>query len=389
MSDTARPRIALVGASSAPICGVRDHVRVIAQALSAQGARVETLWWERDESWGLRRTRMEASGWLGAVDQAVRREQPDWIVWHYSVFTWGVRGIPFLVPAVARRLARTGVRLLVVLHEVALPFGDAGIRGPVWALTHRAALVPVWRAAAGAIVTTEERARWLRSRRWLPRRPVSFLPVCSNLPLGETPGRARGGRRVGVFGFAADPALADTIVAAAAALRERGLEARLELIGAPGAASAAADMWRAAAARHRFGSLAFTDVLEPLELAAALEAVDVLVSADRAGPMSRKGTLAAALALAKPVVAIDGPKRWEELVEARAVVLAQPNAVALATVLERLLRDRAAAKRLGEGGATFYRRWMSPERIASETLALLRSIGASATAVERVGMAAA
>jgi glycosyltransferase involved in cell wall biosynthesis len=390
MTDLARGskpgfRIALVGASSAPICGVRDHVRVIAEALTAQGAQVETLWWERDESWGLRRLRAEARRWLAAIDETVRCERPDWIIWHYSVFAWGVRGIPFLAPAVARRLARTRVPLLVVLHEFTFPFGDAGIRGRVWALAHRAALVPVWRASAGAIVTTEERGRWLRSRRWLPRRPVLFLPVCSNLPASEAPARPRGGPRVGVFGFATDAALADEVVAAVAVLRARGLEVRLELIGAPGAANTAADTWRTAAARHGFDSLAFTDILKPLELTRALSAVDLVLLADSAGPMSRKTTLAAALALAKPVVAIDGPKRWERLVEAKAVVLTRPTVEALATALERLLRDEAFRKRLGQHGAAFYRRWMAPERLASETLALLGSIAGSDPAVEPVG----
>jgi glycosyltransferase involved in cell wall biosynthesis len=381
----AAPRIALVGGSSGPICGVRDHVRVVGEALVAQGAQVETLWWERDETWGSRRTRAEAMRWLDEVEAAVRCKRPDWIIWHYSVFTWGRHGIPFLAPMVARRLARPRVPLLVVLHEFAFPFAEAGIRGAVWALAHRAALAPVWRASVGAIVNTEERARWLRSRRWLPRRPVLFLPVCSNLPASEVSGRARGRSRVGVFGFATDGALADTVVAAVAALRARGLEAHLSLIGAPGTASAAADTWRTAAARHGFESLVLTDLLEPLELTAALNAVDVVLFADHAGPMSRKGTLAAALALAKPVVAVDGPKRWEQLVEAKAVVLAQPTVESLATVLERLLRDETARKRLGQRGAAFYRRWMSPARLASETLALLASIAGSEPTPEAVG----
>lgn len=367
-------RIALVGASSAPICGVRDHARVTAEALSACGAHVTTLWWERDESWGARRVVAEGRSWLTAIDEVVRLERPDWILWHYSVFAWGLRGMPFLAPAVARRLARTRVPILAVLHEFAFPFGDGGVRGRVWALAHRGALVPVWRACAGAIVTTEERVLWLRSRRWLPSRPVSFLPVCSNLSAVEPRARPRGSPRVGVFGFAADGTLAEKVVTAVSSLRDRASETHLELIGAPGAASAAAHTWRSVAARHGFDLLAFTGLLDPPELTAAVNAVDVVLLADSAGPMSRKTTLAAALALGRPVVAIDGPKCWERLVREQAVLLAQPTAKGIAAALASLLCDEPARRRQGDRGAAFYRRWMSPERLASETLAFLNSI---------------
>ena len=52
----------------------------------------------------------------------------------------------------------------------------------LWAVTQRVALLEMLRAVDAVVVTTEERRRWLRSRRWLPRRPVAFAPVFSNLP---------------------------------------------------------------------------------------------------------------------------------------------------------------------------------------------------------------
>lgn len=368
-------RIAVVGASSGPVCGVRDYARVTAEALSSHGARVTTLWWERDESWGFRRTAAEARAWLDAVDEAVDRDKPEWILWHYSVFTWGGRGIPYLAPMVARRLARTEVPVLAVLHEFAFPFGEGGLGGTVWALAHRAALVPVLRGTTAVIVTTEDRALWLRSRRWLPLRPVSFLPVCSNLPVVPTQSRLEDVLSVGVFGFAAGCSLVEEVTAALTHLRDAGLKARLVLVGAPGSAGPDADAWRNAASSRGFDSLAFTGVLGPDELARALASVDVALLADRAGPMSRKTTLAAALALGRPVVAVDGPKRWGLLANERAVVLAQPTSKGISTALEPLLRNEGARRKQGERGKAFYSRWMTPERLASEMLAFLAAIG--------------
>jgi glycosyltransferase involved in cell wall biosynthesis len=276
----------------------------------------------------------------------------------------------------ARRLARKGVPVVAALHEFAFPFGDGGNRETIWAVTHRAALVPVWSATAGVIVTTEDRAHWLRSRRWLPHRPVSFVPVCSNLPVVSTPDRPESGPRVGVFGFAAGGSLVEETAAALSRLRDAGLDAQLVLIGAPGPAAPDADAWRRAAGSSGFGPLVFTGVLEPVDLARALCSVDVVLLADRAGPMSRKTTLAAALALGRPVVAADGPRRWDLLAKERAVVLARPSAEGLASALESLLREEPERRRQGVRGEAFYRRWMTPERFASEILVLLNAVGA-------------
>jgi glycosyltransferase involved in cell wall biosynthesis len=362
------PRVIVVGASSSQICGVRDYARVTAEAMVVEGASVTTLWWERDLSWGRRRTIAEARRWLADVAEAVERQRPDWILWHYSVFTWGLWGIPFLSLMAARRLARTGVPLLTVLHEFAFPFGDGGLRGLGWAIAHRVTLLPVWRACARAIVTTEERAQWLKSRRWLPTRPVSFLPVCSNLPAVLPDNRSKDGLSIGVFGFQADRSLAERVVGALARLHDDGLATRLVLVGAPGDEGPAADAWLRAAANCGFEPLSFTGILPAPEIARAVASVDVIVFADSSGSMSRKTTLAAALALAKPVVAMDGPGRWRHLVEANAVVVARPNADEIAAALRPLLLDEVNRDAQGTRGRNFYRRWMAPDVLARASL---------------------
>jgi glycosyltransferase involved in cell wall biosynthesis len=71
--------------------------------------------------------------------------------------------------------------------------------------------------------------------------------------------------------------------------------------------------------------------------------------------MSRKTTLAASLASGRPVLAVDGPQRWAELVEAGAAMIASPTADALADAIAVLLQDESARERLGARGQSFAR----------------------------------
>ena len=66
-------------------------------------------------------------------------------------------------------------------------------------------------------------------------------------------------------------------------------------------------------------ALSFSGPLPAQDLSDELAACDLLLFADDPGPSSRKGTLAASLASARPVIAIDGPQGWSELAEAGAV----------------------------------------------------------------------
>jgi glycosyltransferase involved in cell wall biosynthesis len=381
--------VLMVGASSTRTCGVRDYALVTSEAMRRLGTDVRRCWWERQHGSSVTTTNAEASRFLDECLRAVEQERPHVVLWQYSVFTWGAHGIPFLASRTARRLSDSGIPVVAVLHEFAYPFGRQGARGAVWATSHRVALKSMWHALAGTIVTTEGRAAWLRSRRWLGSKPVRFLPVCSNLPVSsairagsvrETPTRT-----VGVFGFATDRRLADEVLKALTRLSAMDLPTRLVLVGAPGPTSPAADLWRAAAARAGFASLEFSGILDPAPLADVLASVDAVLLLDRAGPMSRKGTLAAALAFAKPVVAVDGPERWEQLVEERAVVPAAPTAVALSAALRPLLDDEGARMRQAELAGDYYRRWMQPDRLALETFSFLTELVAATCSPARTG----
>lgn len=366
----------MFGASATPVCGVRDFSMRLGAALEDRGVRIVYVWSEIDPTWGREDRTHAVAKWLERLAAVVKIERPAWIVWHYSVFTYGHRGLPTHVPRVASRLSRTGVPLVGFLHEFAYPFGRRGFRGALLASTQRAALAHLYRVLDAAVVTTEDRQAWLNGRAWLPRRPTRFLPVCSTLP--DLPPRsgaaAQGAPVIGVFGFGAEDYCAEPVLAAIQRLRRRNVPAQLLLIGAPGADSRPADRWRAAAAREGcVDAISFTGILEPMAIARTLEDADVIVLPDRAGPSGKKTTLAAALAIGTPVVAFDGTHRWEAMVEHEAVMVTPPDGDLLAARLETLLRSPENRAAQGQRARDFYLSCQAPDVIAAGLVTFLES----------------
>jgi glycosyltransferase involved in cell wall biosynthesis len=227
-------------------------------------------------------------------------------------------------------------------------------------------------------VTADFRARWLASRGWLPRREVSVAPVFSNLPEPSI-ALASNGRApvIGLFGFAAEGAPAPLVLDALRLLRERGVEASLQLLGAPGRDSRAGGEWSAAAEQRGLaGAVSFSGMLEAQLLSDRLAASEVLLFADAPGPTSRKTTLAASLASGAPVVALDGPRSWPALAQAEAALLVAPQADALAQALARLLADAELRAELGRRGRAFAEQHMSVAQSARVLATALRAAAA-------------
>jgi glycosyltransferase involved in cell wall biosynthesis len=355
-------RVLVVGVSTDSICGVRDHAQILSSALSDEGAEVTTIWACTDDGLGM----------IDLVRGLSRRRQEgafDFVLLHYSVFAFSWRGVPVAVPILMLVLRRLGAPVVVFAHEFAYPWGRRGVRGAVHAVTQRAALVPLTATSDAVIVTTEERVQWLRHRWWLPKRPVVLVPVFSNIPrdasaerFQESPGR------IGVFSFGAEGLAAETVTAAVAQVATRVPTAHLVLIGAPGPHSSAGRRWgdRAAAVGCK---ITFTGVDEPAEVSRQLAACQVVVFPDPRGPSSRKTSLAAALANGRPVVALEGPESWTELVQAGALVLAEPASGPLAKRLAELLEDDLAREHLGHQALEFAEAHLSPTRAADTVLA--------------------
>lgn len=368
--DAARPRVLTVGAAGDPVCGVRDQAAVLDAGLAHRLESGRRLWFEMDPGWGPIRRGVELIRWFWDFDEAVRAGRPRWILWHYAPGTHGHRNLPVFAPLWARRLTRWDTPLVVMLHEFAYPFGVRGWRGNAQALTQRLALIAIMRRCAGAVVTTEDRRRWLTSRRWLPKTPVTTVPVCSNLPAAlpaagpagsaGSAGSAQPPERVGVFGFRRELSGPDPLVPALARLRQGGRPVELVLVGAPGPNSPQAGEWLDAARRAGCeGMIRLTGVLPPDELARVLAEIPLFVFTETDGPNTAKSTLGALLALGRPVVALRGVRQDPLMVAAEAVELSENDPDDLAGVLQGLLDSEERRRELGARAAAFYDRHMS------------------------------
>jgi glycosyltransferase involved in cell wall biosynthesis len=365
-------RVAAIGVSTNSMCGVRDHAKLLADGLVAENVSCSMHWLSRTAptfagAWS------ELRDWTGALASELEREQPDAVLLHYSVFTLSYKGVPVFVPGLLAASRRARAPLVTVLHEYAYPWRTEGLRGTAWALTQRAVLIAVVRASAALVVTIADRAREFARAPWLLRGEVAVVPVFSNLPPASTQATAPIAAEgvIGMFGYAYEKAPSSLVMAALRALRDRGREARLELLGAPGSDSAAGREWLAAAREHGVErALSFSGPLSPQQLSDALAACEVLLFTDPVGPTSRKTTLAASLASGRPLVAIDGPRSWPELLDADAALIAQPNERALSDALARLLADGQLRDAIAGRGRAFAERAMSV-RHSAEALALV------------------
>jgi len=368
--------LAVVGMSVGATSGMHDHAVLLAQALALEGVVCTTHWLERTRE-SLTAARAETGAWARSLRGELARTEPDAVLFHYASFTYAYRGVPLLLRPTLAALGGSRQPVVSFLHECAYPWRAGDWRGNVWALTQRAALIEVMSVSRAAVVTTASRAEWLASRRWLPRMaPAPALaPVFSNLPPpspGQRPARER---LVGLFGYAFPGASVALVLDALALLQQRGVQARLLLLGAPGAASAPGERWLAGArARGLASLLSFTGRLPAQELSDALARCDVLLSASQPGPTSRKGTLAASLASGRPVLATDGPRRWSELLDREAAAVVAPTPGALADALAAMLADEAGADALGARGRAFAEERMSVERSAAIVAGLLQEL---------------
>ncbi len=374
-SEAQPAQIAVVGMSASPMCGVRAHATLLAEALGEESVSHSLYWLQRSEE-SMRAAWLEVQAWRRGLAGELDSGSPDAVLLHYSVFAYSYRGLPLFVRPALSALRSSRIPLITVLHELAYPWRHGGWRGNVWAMTQRAVLVDIVRRSAAVIVTADFRAEWLTSRPWLAQRPVVVAPVFSNLPPptgGSSPDRDR--KTIGLFGYSYEGVAVSLVLDAIRLLRDRGVDVQLLLLGAPGRSSASAEAWLAAArAREVVQALSFSGTLSAQDLSDALAACHALLFTDASGPSSRKGTLAASLASGRPVVAIDGPLRWSELVQSEAARVVQPTSEALAEALETILADQHLSEALGAHGREFAERHMSVARSVHVVRALLDDV---------------
>lgn len=377
------PRVASLGISTTAICGVRDHGALLAAALAHEGWDCSTLWLDR-EGESLAGARAQVDAWTRTLPAQLAEARADVALLHYSVFSYSFRGLPLFVHPVLAAVRRAGVPLVTLLHEFVYPWGRDGLRGAAWAVSQRALLIDVMRRSREVVTTTDFQAEWLASRRWLPRRTVGIAPVFSNVPTPTpTPAPAspsateRDGATIGLFGYGYGPASAALVAGALRLLQDRGVRVRLKLLGAPGRDSPAGQTWLGATREAQLEQQPdFSGALAAQQLSDALAACEVLLFVDPIGPNSRKTTLAASLASGRPVLAVDGPRRFQELADAGAAEIVEPRPQALADALAELLADPGRAERLAQRGRAFAEQHMSAARAARTIAGLLRDVAA-------------
>ncbi len=366
-------RLATVGLSTTPTCGVRDHAALLAEGLGEQNVSSSIHWLTREQA-ALGASRAEIARWRSGLASEIAGERADAILLHYSVFSYAHRGLPLFVHPVLATLRELRLPIVSFLHEFAYPWRAGEVRAAAWALSQRAALIELIRASAAAVATIEERTRWLGSRVWLPSRPVAFAPVFSTLPPPRpTAALERRSSLVGLFGYSYEGAAVSLVLDALRLAHDRGAPVKLKLLGAPGQDSPAGALWLDGARERGLGeTLEFSGRLSAQDLSDALSACELLLFADGPGPTSRKTTLAASLASGAPVLAVDGPRSWGELLAAGAAEVVPARADALAEALKTLLADAPRREQLGARGAQFAASNMGVERSArvlAETLA--------------------
>jgi glycosyltransferase involved in cell wall biosynthesis len=357
-SQPSRLRVAAVGVTETATSGMRDYATLLADALGREGIECSLHWLQREVA-GLSSERRQVSAWCAALRNELAREQPAAVVLHYSPFAYAHRGVPLHLPGLLAAVAERDVALIAVLHEMAYPWHRSGMRGAVWAVSQRAALIELMRRTRAAVVTTPGRGRWVESRRWLPKREVEVAPVFSNLPAPAAAARVRPGS-VGLFGYGYEGARMEVVLDAVRLLADRGSTTVLRLLGAPGPDSEGGRRWREAAARRSLdGAVEFSGVLPAEQLAGELAACEILLSAVVNGPTTRKGTIAASLQSGRPLLALDGPNTWRAFTDEQALMLAPAEPEGLARAIATLQADGALRERLGAGGRAFAERNLS------------------------------
>lgn len=359
-----------VGAVPPGPSGVVDYGRLLSEELRRRGVKV-------DERYVLNGGLRLGDAWAAARELlrlawAVPRDSV--VLWHYSSFSYTLRGVPHPGVLLGCVLRSRRIAVVTLLHEPAYAFGRRRWKGSVQALTQQLALPIVFAGSDSVIVTTASRERAVRNLPRPFRRPAYFVPVFSTLgdARGYEPERvATRAPIVGVLSWTSDGVQPQILVQALSML-SRPDAPRLVLLGAGEPTSDEGKLWlkQANTARLR-NQVEFTGVIGAEQLSSCIHSCDVIVFVNGEGPSSRKTTLAAALAHGRPIIVLDGPERWDELVSARAVEVVAHEPKALSSVIDRLLSDPRERRALAMRARAFYERNMTLADVATQLEVIL------------------
>jgi glycosyltransferase involved in cell wall biosynthesis len=315
----------------------------------------------------------------------LKEKRPQILHIQYQAAAYGMHPAINLLPGLLRlRSPQPG--LLVTFHDLKVPylFPKAGpLR--LWAILALA------KGCDQAIVTNGQDEEEARNH---GLRPL-LIPIGSNIKPEPPQGynREEWRRRLGVsqgeillsyFGFLHQSKGAESLLRALKALRQRGGQFRLLMVGGKVGASDPTVIEYARRMERLIEELGlgdhifWTGYLEPPLISAHLLASDICVLPYRDGASLRRGTLMAALAHGLPIVSTHPRSEVRELVEGQNIALVPPDDVgALAAKIEQLASSEEARYRLGQGAKRLSEAF-SWERIAKETAEVYEAVARAA-----------
>ncbi len=385
--------------------GVGAYTAELARALTARGAVVSVLAPARGgagpapvervpgvlvypavERWG--------SAIWRQVGRAARDLGADWLHVQYQTAAFGMNPAINFGPECWRRQLPVAWTYHDLLPPYLFPKAGAALRSRV---TQRPAHF------ATLTVTTNESDRQALAAAGLS---AHYIPIGSNVPgrelriedraaLRATHGYTNETALIGFFGFLNRSKGAPTLLQMVSRLVERGIDAHLLLIGEGLGASDPTNRATLAEVQALVAELGLSDrvhstgALGDEDVAAALNAVDLLVLPFADGASLRRGTLMAGLANGCAILTSAPQGPLPELVAGRDLTFAPAgDDAAFADAAAALLRDPAAlaALRSHARRAALQFTW---ESIADRHLALYTALGAAADAAGAAGEVAA
>lgn len=370
--------------------GVGDYTREMSRAFSTQGHEVSVLTSaERigasaigvPASWRVLRE-VQGWGWRCWRDilSALRRVEPDVVDIQYQAAAYDMR-----IPAINLlpwRLGRTkdAPPLVVTFHDLKPPYllPKAGPLRP-WAVRELA------QRCAAAVVTNAE--DWAAAQQWSfvgrdRPSPLHLIPIGSNIPVAPPEDYDRSAWRAAhgydsthfvwaYFGFLNATKGGETLVRA---LSQSPEGHRLLMIGGRVGSSDPTNQAYAARVAGLIDDLGaaervqWTGYMPAEQVSAALLSVDAVVLPYRDGISFRRGSLHAALAHGCAVVSTRPQVPIAELQDGDNVLLVAPDdPAALCGAAQRLRRDAALRRRIGEGARTLAEQF-TWEHIARRTV---------------------
>jgi glycosyltransferase involved in cell wall biosynthesis len=382
-------RIGIVTGEFPPMQGgVGDFTRELSTALSVVGHQVFVLApvgsrWENAPAGCTLHATVGHWNWslAGRLRRWVRASGLDLVDLQYQAAAYGMHPALNLLPP-----SLSGAPLVVTFHDLKVPYLFPKAGRLRWVAIRRLA-----QQAAGVIVTNREDRLRLEGVRATER--LAVIPIGSNIPAQPPAGYDRAAWRakwgvspeetlLGYFGFLNESKGGEELIEALYRLHEARIPVKLLMIGGRTGSSDAtnrayADQIDMLIARRGVQDRIMRTGYVPAEaVSAAFLAADICVLPYRDGISFRRGSLMAALAHGRPIVATQPAVELPELRHKQNVYLVAPcNPLALAEAIIVLREDPVLRAQLAAGAEALARnfRWDAIAQATADFFQRLRA----------------